>query len=850
MMMQTRNNLLSISVLLLFTFCSKTERLPVIDYKFENAVVKTGGDKLIVSTGKVERVWKMTDAGLRTVSFRDYKNGEIPTVQPEGIEADWAYFGLIDGNTKGKLISLTAKKSNDENFTSDHIEIVAEFNYPQVESAVKYVIWAYPDAPGIRTQLYIKGKADKYLSKPGLKKREDVQFDLVSGLKKNDYAAGAFAERCITTTLQSETSVQFHAKGLEMKKQYKLGFTWWDFSGKGIVQDVRITSVDGETNMKVVSSAKLPDFKNSRKKYETIIVDLPSEALMDGTCRIFFDRLKGDKAQVSEIFIYEKGDREIEVTNGTLERLDEIRADKPLGYSLVGYLDCGEPIQGEKRMATGRVDYLPVNTAGTQRTYMGYYNDTQHRNKPDTPILKEKVTVEDVDKVEKVNWTNMVRIDKDGKGVMMVKESHKCVNQYGVETGEFLIDHSGLRNTGTSLFPYEISADEYKWCWASWSILYAGGQDECELALKQFDRLRYPVDPNRDIYVQANTWGSGHGREASKELNVLRELESQADLGIDIQQIDDGWQNKQWTLRKDWYPDGWANVVAKSNETGVKIGLWAAAMPVTYESLKWNYDNAGFLTYKLDFASLGNHSNMEKLIGKIRKFVAYTDHKVRVNWDLTENAPRFGYFWAREYGCIYLENRKPDKPENVVYIPHLVLRDIWHVSKYTNINKFQTSIQNIEKTNRRVSDAYLHNHPYAVAIGLVGTPLFFQETQYYSDEARNQIRPLLATYKNYREEMYDSYVFPLGDEPNNGNWTGFQWVNPSGNTGYVMIFRELNNSESKKEIAIRFFKNKTIELTNIETGEIRSDTINEKGELKFELEQPASFKFLRYEVAK
>ncbi len=30
-----------------------------------------------------------------------------------------------------------------------------------------------------------------------------------------------------------------------------------------------------------------------------------------------------------------------------------------------------------------------------------------------------------------------------------------------------------------------------------------------------------------------------------------------------------------------------------------------------------------------------------------------------LNWDLTEVAKRYGYFFAREFGCIYLENRKP-----------------------------------------------------------------------------------------------------------------------------------------------------------------------------------------------
>lgn len=838
----------SVCFIILFIFYSSyaQSQLPDLAFDYKSASVKTDGDKLIVSTGKVERIWKLTNAGLVTNSFMDQISGENYNNLASQVKADWSYYGLVDDTTNAHLLHLSAKQSNDEGFTSDHIEIVAEFIYPSVETSIKYIIWAYPDSEGIRTQLFIKGKAEKYIKNKELSQREDILFELVDGKNRNNYAAGEFAERYITTTAQDKNSVQYHAMGLDPKKNYKLGFTWWDFEGNRTNQTVRITSIDGEINQKVVAEAQLPDYRNNKDMFTTVLVDLPSETLLDGTCRIFFDKNKGDVAQVAEIFIYEEGKKDIQIANGIIERIDELKKNSPQNYSLMGYVDCGENIQGEKLIATGRVDYVPLDVLGTTRTYIGYYNNTQHRNKYDTPILKESVLNTPIDSEESVNWSNIVKVEKGYKGVILVKESHKCVNQYGVDTGEFIVSEKGVENTGTSLFPSEIDPNEYKWCWASWSIAYSGGKEGSQLALKEFDRLRYPVDPSRDIYLQANTWGSGRNKEASKEANILVELVSQADLGIDIQQIDDGWQTENWKLREDWYPDGWKNVVAKSKETGVKLGLWAAAMPVTYEALKSHYDDAGFITYKLDFASLGKHENMDRLIGKIRKFIKYTDHKVRVNWDLTENAPRFGYFWAKEYGCIYLENRKPDKPTNVVYIPALVLRDIWHVSQYTNINKFQTSIQNVAMTNKEVSDAYLYNDPYAVAIGLVGTPLFFQETHNYTQESRKQIKPLLATYKEHRKAMYDSYVFSIGNEPNNESWSGFQWYDPDKKLGYLMLYRELNNKEKEKELSLYFLKNKKVTLTNLETGTSVTETVGENGHLSFKINEPAKYKFIKY----
>ena len=835
-------------VVVLFFICINfyANNLPEINFNLKTASVKTEGDKLIVSTGKIERIWQLTNTGLVTIALKDLITGKIHKEKEDQIKSDWSYFGLIDKYTKGNLIHLEAHLSNDENFTSNHIEVIAEFEYPSIETFIKYTIWIYPNASGIRTQLFIKGEAKKHIKNSVSKLREDIRFEIVSGKNQNNYKAEEYTKKHISTTTEDKESVQFHAKGLDAKKRYKLGFTWWNFEHENITQTVRVTSVDGEINKVVVPVSTLPKFKNNKEIFTTILVDLPSETLLDGTCRIFFDKIEGDIAQVSEIFIYEEGNQTINITNGTIERIEEIKKDSPKNYSLIGYVDCGEANQEEKLIATGRVDYLPINTEGATRTYIGYYNDTQHRNKQETPIIKEAVFNTAIDNEEKINWSNIAKIENRDNGILIVKESHKCANQYGVDTGEFIISKNGIQNTGTSLFPSEIESNKYKWCWASWSIVYSGGQIGSELALKEFDRLRFPIDPARDIYLQANTWGSGRNKDASQETNILKELESQANLGIDIQQIDDGWQNKDWTLRKDWYPEGWRNVVTKSKITGVKIGLWAAAMPVTYEALKSHYDTAGFVTYKLDFASLGNHKNMDALINKIRKFVKYTNHKVRVNWDLTENAPRFGYFWAREYGSIYLENRKPNKPDNVVYIPYLVLRDIWHVSKYTNINKFQTSIQNVEMTNKNTSDAYLYNDPYAVAIGLVGTPLFFQETQNYSEVSIAKIKPLLATYKKYRNNLYNSYVFPIGDEPNNANWSGFQWYNPNKKTGYLIIFRELNNKKSEKKMPLYFLKNKTITLTNLETEVSTSETIDENGMLKIIINDSANFKFLKY----
>jgi len=855
-------------VILFFTLlagCSSKQMLTDIDITLSGASVKTDKKILIVNTGKVERTWELTQTGLKTVSFRMNDSSEIYSNEQSDISCDWTYFGIIDDHSKARLINLSAKNSTDEGFTSEHIEVEAEFEYREVETFVKYSIWIYPGAQGIRTQLHIKGNGAEYLDREKLLKLDEVTFTLEKGSNNDNYKAKAIAELPVASTTEDNNQVEYCIQGVNNKNKNKLGFTWWDYEGSGISQNVLLASMDGKVKTQPLNNVILPNFKKDHAGYEMIIINIPEEVIIDGAFRVIFEKTNGDKAVVSELFAFEEGAEKRQIKNGKNERIDKIQQGAPSGYNLIGYVDCGAPIKGEKLIPTGMVDHIPFNPHEKKVKFVGYYNDTQHRNKPETPLIKEDVSIFKTNPLQNT-WSSLVAVSKHQSGLVMVKESHKCVNQYGNDTGGFGIAQSGLSNTGTGVFPSDILKDDYSWCWASWSILYNGGQNELEKAIKEFERYRYPVDHSRDIYIQANTWGSDRGRAASKEANVLTELESQMDLGIDIQQIDDGWQNSsvrmfdaqtqeegakadnEWHVRKDWYPEGWQNVVKKSDETGVHLGLWGAAQPMTLDALKWNYDQAGFVSYKLDFANLGSHKQINELTEKIRSFIKYTNHRVRVNWDVTENAPRFGYFWAKEYGCVYLENRKPKVPKHVVYTPSLVLRDIWQLSKYTNINRFQTTIQNIDRVDRNISDAYRYNHPYAVAIGLIGTPLFFQETHLYSEQAREEIRPLLTVYKAHREKMYEKYVYPIGDEPNNAGWTGFQWISSDQSEGYLMVFREVNNIETERSINLRFLSGQAVKLTNLMTGSEEELQVNDHGMIDLKIVRKADYRFFHFEI--
>lgn len=504
---------------------------------------------------------------------------------------------------------------------------------------------------------------------------------------------------------------------------------------------------------------------------------------------------------------------------------------------------------GKPDEAVDQGDYLPVDLDTQALRLIGYYSDTQHRNTRETPILKEE-TLEPGQKPGSARWASILAASSEAAGLMLVKESHKCVNTYGAHTGGFSWDAAGLRVDGLGWHSGSFSHDRYRACWASWLVFWHGDDDDMMLALKRFDRARYPVDPNRDIYIMANTWGSGGGpgssRAAAREEQVLKEIKSAADMGIDIQQIDDGWQDRQWLPGKSAYPTGWGNVRKAAQDEGIKLGLWGA-WRIPLDKLKTNYEKGNFLSYKLDFMRLSNMGQAESMMAKTREFILHTGHKVRINWDTTEQPPRVGYFFAREYGNIYLANRKPRNPPNAVYIPWLVLRDTWHLSKYLNLNKFQITVQNVDRTDRTISDAHKHPHDYCLAQTLMGCPIFFQQTTLLSDEAKGMLKPLLNLYKKHRNAMYEGYVFPIGDVPDNAGISGFQNHNPDKGNGYLTIFRQLESKNDKAEIALKFLARKKIQIADLVSGETRKVDVPEDGKVEFSLPKAPGFLYLKYE---
>jgi hypothetical protein len=645
--------------------------------QYKNARMDFNGTELRVSTGVVERRWRVTPSGLATVSLKDLRSNHDFAQEDIEKSADWMFSDM----GKGKLVSLTAWQDDDNAFSQPFLKVRAVFSYKAY--TIGYVIWAYPNAAGLRTQVELKA-----------------------------------------------------------------------------------------------------------------------------------------------------------ATNFTQDQTDAIPLKKGINaITAFGYR------QGIKTTAKN-------------------------------PILREETSPF---AEMNIDWANGIVLSTEDQGVIMVKESHKHLDldkKVDRLCGGFEVKDGTVIATGCGYEPQQVKKESLP-CWANWVILYEGSAENAELALKMFDRTRYFIKPDRDIFIMANTWGSEDGRlpciHAAREENVLGEIESVADLGIDVLQIDDGWQTDQWTpaakasnvqlpFKQDSrkaliklfgnynvYPNGFAKVRRKAKEAGVTLGLWSA-WSIPLDKLQLNYDAGNFKHFKLDFADLRNKREADELLGKARDIVAHSGHTARVNWDVTEIPPRMGYYFGREVGNIYLANRKTGTDRaRVQYVPSEMLRNAWYLAKYSNLNQFQVTVVNKDYagTFKKHPSYDLYDHSYLVGISLMSSPIFFQETRHYAPEAREQVKSILGPYKEHREKMYQGYVFCIGEVPNGKNWTGFQCYIPGSNSGYLTIFREGKNHESRYTYTLAFLKNRKVTLTDLVTGKTIETAIDADGKLTVNIESPGRFRFMK-----
>lgn len=351
-------------------------------------------------------------------------------------------------------------------------------------------------------------------------------------------------------------------------------------------------------------------------------------------------------------------------------------------------------------------------------------------------------------------------------------------------------------------------------------LLYTGGRAGRAAVLHELQRAFHEPQSGRDGLLLSNTWGDRGRADRLSEEFMLREIEAARELGVEVVQIDDGWQhgrsantvasggvwNGFWSVPDFWehdarrFPHGLGVIRDAAAQAGMKLGLWYAP-DSTGEMEHWEKDAALVLRYwkelgvchfKLDAIKLNSRRAEERLHAFLDR--VHRESGGAVLFDLDVTAEHRLAYWGHLHGsALFLENRYTDRGS---YFPHQTLRAVWNLAWYVRPSRLRLEFLNPARNPDRYGNDPLRPSAYApeclFAITMMASPLAWLENSGLEAETRRRMGAMVEVWKAHRTEWQCGRVLPIGEEPDGFSWTGF--VSTGAGATYLLVFRELHES--------------------------------------------------------
>ncbi len=353
---------------------------------------------------------------------------------------------------------------------------------------------------------------------------------------------------------------------------------------------------------------------------------------------------------------------------------------------------------------------------------------------------------------------------------------------------------------------------------------YAGGAAGRTRALQKFQRSRSRFAPGRRTpRFLSNTWGDRSQDSRICREFIEKEIAAGARLGVEVVQIDDGWQkgisknsaraggNGVWegfwrTQADFWEPDpvkfpgGLEPLARQAKAQGMALGLWYAPDSVE-EFANWEKDarcltgffrNHGIAHFKIDAVhapSARAQANLDRLFSTVFRD---TGGGVVFDQDVTAGL-RPGYFGMLGTGPLFVENRYTDWHR---YWPHHTLRNLWQLAWWIDPSRLRMEFLNQSRNTDKYPDDPLAPARYApetlFATVFFSNPLGWFEVSNLPAAYFDRVAPLVGVWKRLREELFSGTIIPLGTAPDGVSWSGFASIAEGSLGAIVLAFRELN----------------------------------------------------------
>ena len=365
-------------------------------------------------------------------------------------------------------------------------------------------------------------------------------------------------------------------------------------------------------------------------------------------------------------------------------------------------------------------------------------------------------------------------------------------------------------------------------------VMYEGGRSGRISQIQNYQRQLRKYDYQRDGLLLSNTWGD---RNQDKRINtsfISKEIEAGSILGVDIIQIDDGWQAGRsansafkkgkwedfwngdfdfWQADSVKFPNGLKPLVSEMQQKNMQLGLWYA-VDSSDDFENWIKDaervlkihrELGVNYFKFDAINFTNTIAERNCLSLLKKITEDSEGVITVDLDVTGwDASRPGYLGDSHVGPIFVENRYTDYKN---YFPHRTLRNFWGLAQYIDPVRLRMEFLNNERRKDKYVDVPLapatYSADYLFASVMFASPLAWMEVSELSDAYKKSVTPLIHLWRKHRQAIHSGTIIPLGSLPDGHSWTGFVSVDKAANTGYALIFREENDiSEFSVELPL------------------------------------------------
>ena len=404
-------------------------------------------------------------------------------------------------------------------------------------------------------------------------------------------------------------------------------------------------------------------------------------------------------------------------------------------------------------------------------------------------------------------------------------------------------------------------------------LAYSGGRAGRTAVLQDFQRQLRQYQPERDGLFLSNTWGDRSRDARVTEEFVLKEIQAGAHLGVDVIQIDDGWQNGRtansanstngawgsfWSANADFwqpnlqrFPRGLAPVAEAVRAHGMKFGLWFG--PDSAGSCtNWNRDaqrllelhqKEGVSYFKLDSEKLPDFTAAQNFRRMVDRLLTESGGSITLDLDVTAGI-RPGYFGLPQCGPIFVENRYTDWPN---YWPHLTLRNLWELSQYVDPLRLRMEFLNNTRNTALYGDDPLAPARYSpdalFATVMFSNPLGWFEVSNLPEDYQRSVAGLVSVWKRERARLFTGHILPIGEAPDGQCWTGFASVAPDSGSGYLLLFRELNPS-ADWSVDLKMFSSGNKRITKL-AGKGEATVSGER--LTVHISEPLQYLWLRVE---